>query len=167
MARCSSCSSIFLVDKCVWIMTESAITLTMSIRSGSMCTTDHKPLSNTPMSQRVSSHHNNRYGAVLSALYAFWSSREVATRQGASSGARQDSYSIVLFDHAPEVYYRGSQPGLTDCDEQILLENDNSSTPDELVESLIGRSNWYGGTDFDKALDTARTVLERQWNAQR
>jgi len=75
----------------------------MGIRSGSMCDTDHKPLANTPVTQRVSSQHDNRYGAVLSALYAFWSSREVATRQGAPSGARQDSYSIVLFDHAPEV----------------------------------------------------------------
>ena len=65
--------------------------------------TDHKPLPNTPMSQRVSSQHSNRYGAVLSALYGFWSSREVATRQGTASGTRQDSYSIVLFDHSPEV----------------------------------------------------------------
>jgi hypothetical protein len=79
------------------------MTLIMSIRSGSMYSSDHQPLANTPMTQRVSSRHNNRYGAVLSALYAFWSSREVATRQGVSSGARQDSYSIVLFDHEPEV----------------------------------------------------------------
>jgi hypothetical protein len=56
------------------------------------------------MSQTVSSKHNNRYGAVLSALYAFWSSREVATRQGAPSGVRQDAYSIVLFDGTPEVF---------------------------------------------------------------
>jgi hypothetical protein len=79
------------------------MTLIMSIRSGSMCTPDHQPLANTPMTQRVSAAHNNRYGAVLSALYAFWSSREVATRQGASSGTRQDAYSIVLFDHQSEV----------------------------------------------------------------
>jgi len=55
----------------------------------------------------------------------------------------------------------------TDCDGKVLLENDNTSTPDELVERLIGRSNWYGGTDFDQALTSARTVLEQQWNAQR
>ena len=47
------------------------------------------------------------------------------------------------------------------------MENDKTSTPDELVEGLIGRSKWWGGTNFDKALTTARTVLERQWNAQR
>src|SRR5258706_5194756 len=80
------------------------MTLTMSTRSGSMTDKDHQPLANTPMTQRVSSKHNNRYGAVLSALYGFWSSREVATRQGASSGIRQDAYSIVLFDSNPEVF---------------------------------------------------------------
>src|SRR5258706_16449117 len=80
------------------------MTLTMSTRSGSMSLTDHRPLANTPMTQRVSSRHNNRYGAVLSALYGFWSSREVATRQGASSGIRQDAYSIILFDSTPEEF---------------------------------------------------------------
>jgi len=120
-------------------------------KSGSMSYSDHRPLANTPVSQRVSAHHNNRYGAALSALYAFWSSREVATRQGTPSGARQDSYSIVLFDDTPE----------------ILLENNNTSTANELVESLIAHRGGYGGTNFDQALATARTVLERQWNAQR
>jgi len=57
--------------------------------------------------------------------------------------------------------------GRTDNDEKVILENDNTSTPDELVERLIGLSNWYGGTDFGGALATARTVLEQQWNAQR
>ena len=47
------------------------------------------------------------------------------------------------------------------------MEGDNTSTPDELVDSLIGRCNPRGGTDFDGAIRTARNVLERQWNAQR
>jgi hypothetical protein len=55
------------------------------------------------MSRRISLQHNNRYGAVLSALYAFWASRQVATRNGPTTGIRQDSYSIVLFDNSPEV----------------------------------------------------------------
>ena len=101
---CSSCSSIFLVDKCVRIISTDIMTLTMSTRSMSMSFTDHQPLANTPMTKRVSSKHNNRYGAVLSALYAFWSSREVATRQGAPLGIRRDAYSIVLFDSTPEVF---------------------------------------------------------------
>jgi hypothetical protein len=55
----------------------------------------------------------------------------------------------------------------SDCDGKVLLENDNTSIPDELVEKLIEHSNLYGGTDFDKALATGRTVLEQQWNSQR
>ena len=47
------------------------------------------------------------------------------------------------------------------------MEGNNTSTPDELVDSLIGRCNLVGGTNFDGAIRTARTVLERQWNAQR
>ena len=48
-----------------------------------------------------------------------------------------------------------------------FIEGDHTSTLDELVESLIGRRNDYGGTNFDIAIRTASTVLERQWNAQR
>ena len=67
-----------------------------------MSSTRNRPLASTPMTSRISLQHNNRYGAVLSALYAFWASRQVATRNG-STGIRQDSYSIVLFDHSSEV----------------------------------------------------------------
>ena len=47
------------------------------------------------------------------------------------------------------------------------MEGNNTSTPDELVDSLIGRCLPSGGTNFDEAIKTACTVLERQWNAQR
>ena len=64
---------------------------------------DNRPLANTPMSKRISSKHNNRYGAVLSALYAFLASRQVATRNGPTTGAGQDSYSVIAFDHSSQV----------------------------------------------------------------
>ena len=68
-----------------------------------MSLTDHRPLANTPMTRRISSQHDNRFGAVLSALYAFWASRQVATRNGSITGVRQDSYSIIAFDRSSEV----------------------------------------------------------------
>jgi len=68
-----------------------------------MSSKDHRPLANTPMTSRISSQQDNRYGAVLSSLYAFWGSRQVVTRNGSTTGARQDSYSIVLFNHSSEV----------------------------------------------------------------
>ena len=68
-----------------------------------MFLTDHRPLPNTPMTKRISEEQDNRYGAVLSSLHAFWSSRQVVTRSGSAAGARQDSYNIILFDHSSEV----------------------------------------------------------------
>ena len=68
-----------------------------------MTHTDRQPLQNTPMARRIVSRHNNRYGAVLSALWSFWHSREVATRNAARTGARQDTYSVVLFSATAEV----------------------------------------------------------------
>jgi hypothetical protein len=66
-----------------------------------MSSTDHRPLADTPMTRKISSQHDNRYGAVLSALYAFWTSRQGATRSGSTS---RDSYSIVVFDRSSEVW---------------------------------------------------------------
>ena len=96
--------SVFLVDKCLRIISADIVILTKSTRSASMSFPDYQPLPSTPVTQRVASKHNNRYGAVLSALYAFWTSREVATRQGAPPGIRQDAYSIVLFGGTPKVF---------------------------------------------------------------
>src|SRR5258706_3062776 len=62
-------------------------------RSTSMTLTDRQPLQNTPMARRIVGRHNNRYGAVLSALWSFWHAREVATRNAARTGACQDTYS--------------------------------------------------------------------------
>ena len=101
MVTCSSCSSIFLADKCVWIISTNVMTLIMTTRSGSMCSTDHQPLANTLMTQRILSRDDNHYGMVLLALYAFWGSRAMATRQGASSGLRQDAY---IFDSTTKVF---------------------------------------------------------------
>lgn len=50
---------------------------------------------------------------------------------------------------------------------KVLMEDNNTSTPEQLVNSLIGRRNDYGGTNFDEAIRMARIVLERQWNDQR
>jgi len=132
-----------------------------------MAGTDHRPLANTPMTKTISSQHDNRFGAVLSALYAFWVSRQVVTRNGSATGIRQDSYSIVVFDRSPEVgdlihFLKSHLQSL-----QVLMEGNNTSTPDELVDSLIGQCRPSGGTNFNEVLKEARTVMERQWDAQR
>ena len=58
---------------------------------------DHLPIERTPVATRVSSQHNNRYGAVISSLYSFWLARQ------ASNLDRRDVTSVILFDSGAEV----------------------------------------------------------------
>jgi hypothetical protein len=67
-----------------------------------MTSSDHKPLPNLPVTSRLVSQCNNRYGAVVSALYGFLKVQEsVVANAGLKS--RQDAYSIVVFDDKAEV----------------------------------------------------------------
>ena len=68
-----------------------------------MTWSDRQPLPNSPATRRIVQLANNRFGAVLSSLYGFWTAREAAVRSGANAGQRRDAYSIVLFDHTASV----------------------------------------------------------------
>lgn len=61
-----------------------------------MRSTHCRPLNGTPVHHEISLAHDNCYGAVLDALYAFWSAR--ATTVARTGGERHDAYSIVLFN---------------------------------------------------------------------
>jgi len=62
-----------------------------------MASHDHLPIKRTPVAARISSNHNNRYGAVISSLYAFWVARQ------ASNPDPRDVTSIILFDSRAKV----------------------------------------------------------------
>jgi len=111
---------------------------------------DRQPLTNTPMARLIMSQHNTRYGAVLSALWSFWDSRRVATRNGDRSGARQDTYSIILFGSTAEV----------------MTENNASSTAEQLVGLLLNQTATRG-THFDNALIGAREIVEMHTTSER
>lgn len=119
-------------------------------RSGSMGYTDRRPLAGTPVTARISQYCNNRLGAVYSALYAFWKSRQTAMTTQQSNAARRDAYSVILFDHA---IYRG-------------VINDFTSTPEALLDSVI-RYSAGGGTNYDSALSETRTVIQQNWSTER
>jgi hypothetical protein len=68
-----------------------------------MTFTDRVPLGGTPATQRIVQTANNRFGAVISSLYGFWTAREAAIRSGTAAGARRDAYTIITFDHNPSV----------------------------------------------------------------
>ncbi|KZS89200.1 hypothetical protein SISNIDRAFT_458932 [Sistotremastrum niveocremeum HHB9708] len=122
-------------------------------RSGSMGSQDRLPLGGTPATQRIARISNNRLGAVYSALYSFWTTRHVAHQNSANlggGGIRRDAYSLVLFDH----------------EAHAIRENDFASTPDELLNHVL-RLEDRGGTNFNLALATASTVMERHWSSER
>ncbi|KIM19859.1 hypothetical protein M408DRAFT_334238 [Serendipita vermifera MAFF 305830] len=119
--------------------------------SGSMCSTDRRPLADSPATQRIVQHANNRFGAVVSSLYAFWTAREAAVRAGANAGQRRDAYSIITFHHSASV----------------LLNNDTVSDPDQLLALILGRSGDYGLTNYTVALEAVRKLMEDTWITER
>ena len=66
---------------------------------------DRRPLPSTPATQRIVAVANNRFGAVVSSLYGFWTARDTAVHAGAAAGLRRDAYSIVMFGSIAQVRY--------------------------------------------------------------
>ncbi|KAK0239015.1 hypothetical protein EDD85DRAFT_527825 [Armillaria nabsnona] len=121
-------------------------------RSGSMSGGDRRPLPNTPVTASIQRACNNRLGAVYSALYAFWMSRQAAVTANRQNRVtnRRDSYSVVLFDHE---LVRG-------------VTNDFTSSPEDLLNGLL-LYQARGGTNYDLALIDARNVITANWSPER
>ncbi|KAL6309202.1 hypothetical protein BKA93DRAFT_724346 [Sparassis latifolia] len=119
-------------------------------RSGSMGYDDRRPLDNTPVTAAIRRQSNNRLGAVYSALHGFWSARQTAISGQQVAAARQDAYSIILFDHS-----------ITN-----VLVNDFRRSPQELLDAVLPYGSG-GGTNFTAALQSARTVMEQHFSTQR
>lgn len=59
---------------------------------------DRRPLPGQPVTAIISQHNNNRFGAVLSAVYGFW-----VSRGSGNQGERRDAYSVITFDSSAQV----------------------------------------------------------------
>ncbi|KAI6143615.1 hypothetical protein BKA82DRAFT_2416446 [Pisolithus tinctorius] len=118
-------------------------------RSGSMSSQDKKPLPNTPASGKISARSNNRFGAVLSSLYGFWSARAAAIGSSASA-ARRDAYSVILFNSHV----------------MPIIENDFTSDANQLLDVVLPHAA-NGGTNFTAAITSAASVMERHWSTER
>ncbi|KAJ7180916.1 hypothetical protein C8R46DRAFT_595271 [Mycena filopes] len=122
-------------------------------RSGSMTSTDRRPLQNAPGTALISRSSNNRLGAVYSALHGFWMSRNTALSNGGRAAAvpgRRDAYSVVLFDHTVSV----------------CIANDFTNSPDDLLNKLLAYQAG-GGTNFSLALTAAQTLMRDHWSTER
>ncbi|CAE6353050.1 unnamed protein product [Rhizoctonia solani] len=121
--------------------------------STSMKCADQGPLESTPITSKLKSSCNNRYGAVMSALYTFWKSRETPGSASASRNTRlqrEDAYSIVTFSETAT------------CN----LSNDFSSTPEQLIRTLLPQKASYG-TNFESAMEGASVIIEQNWDPKR
>ncbi|KIK48596.1 hypothetical protein CY34DRAFT_798112 [Suillus luteus UH-Slu-Lm8-n1] len=130
------------------VMQQAFHVIFVADRSSSMSLTDRQPLRNTPASDRIIQRSNNRFGAVLSSLYGFWSARAAAV--AGRQSARRDSYSIILFDRS-----------VVDA-----VVNDFSSSPDQLLDVVL-RHNTSVGTNFTAAIQRAQLVMEQHWSTER
>ena len=134
--------------RCLFSSRADLLTLFLINSSSSMRRQDRQPLPNTPVTPRIIARANNRYGAVLSSLHSFWIARAAVI--AGSSAARRDAYSVILFDNGVVT----------------PITNDFTSTPDQLLDALLG----YGtgrGTNFTLSIQQAQTVMERNWSNER
>ncbi|KAI6157189.1 hypothetical protein BKA82DRAFT_4325642 [Pisolithus tinctorius] len=131
------------------VMQQAFHVIFVADRSSSMLYNDRRPLQNTPASARICARSDNRFGAVLSSLFSFWSARAAAVGSG-DSAARRDAYSIILFNHG----------ALT------VIENDLTSNPDQLLDILLSHQAGIG-TNFTEAVIAAQDVMERNWSTER
>ncbi|KAJ7117678.1 hypothetical protein C8R44DRAFT_199862 [Mycena epipterygia] len=118
-------------------------------KSASMGGTDFQPLLNRPGADLIIRHSNNRLGAVFSSLHAFWISRSSALNQGrrGAIGGRKDAYSVIFFDSTA----------------RVCLQNDTQSTPEELLQSVLGQTA-SGWTNSAAALSAAETLMRECWS---
>ncbi|KAG1778913.1 hypothetical protein EV702DRAFT_1093073 [Suillus placidus] len=130
------------------IMQQAFHVIFVADRSGSMASGDRRPLPNTPASDKIVRRSNNRFGAVLSSLYSFWSARAAAI--GGQQAARRDSYSVILFDSS-----------VTNA-----FVNDFVSSPDQLLDAVL-RYDADGGTNFTAAVQRSQSVMEQHWSTER
>ena len=123
-----------------------------SCRSGSMSSTDLRPLQNTPSTARISQHNNNRLGSVYSSLHGFWVSRQAAVNAAGQNAAvaRRDAYSMILF-----------QSSATTC-----ISNDFTSSPDDLLNGIVSHRAG-GGTNYTGALTAAQSLMVQHWSNER
>ncbi|KAH8830110.1 hypothetical protein DL96DRAFT_1668099 [Flagelloscypha sp. PMI_526] len=119
--------------------------------SGSMADRDRRPLQGTPVTAEITRVADNRLGAVYSSLFAFWSSRSAAINaSGAPAQARRDAYSVVFFDS-------GVSRSIT---------NDFTSTPEELLQSLLQYTP-RGWTNYNLAIQETTRVVRENWSTER
>lgn len=149
-----------------------------------MASTDHQPLSDSPVTTRIRAHAPNRLGAVYSALYGFWSARyAAATAMQETLGARFANGAL----YSTLYTFLSGRPATTVVDQQTTgtrrhgdaysvvlfnhstknaLVNDLTSSPDQLLGALLDEKA-NGSTNFSSALRAGEAIMVENWSPER
>ena len=108
-----------------------------------MSRSDLRPVRNAPGFQLIAPTADNRLGAVLSSLFSFWIARQAAVfRDAQSGGRRRDAYSVIFFS----------------ADPKICVENDLTSSPNELLTSCLGYTP-NESHNYTRAIQKAQSLM--------
>ncbi|KAI0253470.1 hypothetical protein BJV78DRAFT_212142 [Lactifluus subvellereus] len=171
--------------------------------SGSMLSTDHQPLADTPVVNQIRQRANNRLGAVYSALHSFWSARHVVNARDETFSTRFKrvrfrpiSFILSSVDDVVETVVgtvvglgriignwitgsskAGRRTATTPCDAysvilfngstKEVLVNDTTSSPDELLKTLLRQPPAGGSRNIPAALHAAEAVMVQNWSPER
>ncbi|CAJ0875333.1 10269_t:CDS:10 [Entrophospora sp. SA101] len=118
-------------------------------RSGSMGFNDRKPLENirSNIRQKIAQKHNNRLGAVYSAVYSFMETRLTSQRNLTQGAINKDTISLILFNSSTIV----------------PIENQPLSDADKFLGTMV-QHNASGGTNFDLAIQKAGFLVDKYYD---
>src|ERR1700761_6776582 len=112
---------------------------------------DRQPLPDAAGTHLIAPTANNRLGAVLSSLYSFWIARQADASRNAQLGIyRRDAYTIMFFSKDP----------------LICVENDFTSSPDELLTACLGYQPG-DSENYTRAIRKAQSIMAAHWSAER
>ena len=119
-------------------------------RSGSMWSTDRRPLPNAPGTNRIIPTTNHRLGTIIASLYGFWIARQAAVGQNVQlGGRRRDASSLIFFSDNPVT----------------CIENDSTSAPDDLLTFSL-RYPPGGDENYTLAPQKAHSIMNSHWSTE-
>ncbi|CAH1767672.1 9095_t:CDS:2 [Entrophospora sp. SA101] len=118
-------------------------------RSYSMSHNDRKPLENIRLGirEKIAQRHDNRLGAVYSAVYSFMETRLTSQRNLTKGAINKDTVSLILFNSSTIV----------------PIENQPLSDLDKFLDIMIEHSP-CDGTNFELAIQKAGFLIDKYYD---
>ena len=118
-----------------------------------MTDTDRRPLAHSPATARIVQRANNRFGAVVSSVYGFWTARDKAMR----THVQVPRVALVVMptqlfcsSRLLSTLYCSTRTSVSLYQVAISNDMDHYRDPDQLLELILSPANGYGGTNFTR-----------------